>query len=197
MREILDELDVKNPQVIYYGWQPGGASAAFPTRLRLERALGDRDDLRSVADEVSRRGGTFALYLDPTAALREEPRSYSRYDLAMAITGDYLRGHRRGKPNYYFNFQAMRSRFTALSRSLADQNGVGLALDGISDTLYSDFRRGATLNREETIAAYRALLEGSPVPLALYRPNDYLFAYARAVYDVPITDNGYIFTTQT
>ncbi|MDW7991009.1 MAG: DUF5696 domain-containing protein, partial [Anaerolineae bacterium] len=45
MREILDELDVKNPQVIYYGWQPGGASAAFPTRLRLERALGDRDDL--------------------------------------------------------------------------------------------------------------------------------------------------------
>ncbi len=197
MEEILAQLDVKNPQVVYYGWQPGGASAAFPNRLQLERALGSQRDLRRAAGEVARRGGTFALYLDPTAALREEPGSFSRYDLAMAITGDYPQGHRRGKPNFYFNLQALQSRFAALGHSLKDEGGIGLALDGIGGTLYSDFRRGASLNREEAIAAYRALLEGSPVPLALYRPNDYLFAYARAIYDLPITDNGYIFTTQT
>ncbi len=197
MKEILDELDVQNPQVVYYGWPPGGASAAFPTRLRLEQALGSRADLRRMAEEVARRGGTFALYLDPTAALREEPRSFSRYDLAMAITGDYLWGHRRGKPNFYFNLQALQSRFAALVHSLKDESGIGLALDGLSDTLYSDFRRTSPLNREEAIIAYRALLDGSPVPLALYRPNDYLFAYARAIYDLPITDNGYIFTAET
>ncbi len=197
MKEILDELDVKNPQVVYYGWQPGGASASFPTRLRLEGALGSPADLRRMAEEIARRGGTFALYLDPTAALEEEPRAFSRYDLAMAITGDYLRGHRRGKPHFYFNLQALQSRFAALARRLEGESGIGLALDGLGDTLYSDFRRTSPLNREEAIAAYRALLDGSPLPLALYRPNDYLFAYARAIYDLPVTDNGYIFTTET
>lgn len=197
MEEILDRLEVKNPQVVYYGWQPGGASAMFPTRLRLERALGDLGDLRRTMEEVARRGGTFSLYLDPVAALKEESRAFSRHDLAMAITGDYLQGYQRGKPNYYLHFQALRSRFTTLSQTLEDADGIGLALDSMSDTLYSDFRRGSSLNREEAIAAYQALLDGSPVPLALYRPNDYLLPYARAVYDIPTTDNGYLFTTAT
>lgn len=197
IEKILAELEVKNPQVIYYGWQPGGASAMFPSRLRLEPALGNLADLRRVVDRVAQRGGTFALYLDPMAALQEEPGAFSRYDLAMAITGDYLQGYRRGKPNFYFHPQALQSRFTALSWSIKDENPIGLALDAIGDTLYSDFRRGSPMNREEAIAAYQALLNASPVPLALYRPNDYLFAYARAIYDIPITDNGYIFTTAT
>ncbi len=197
MEEILERLEVKNPQVVYYGWQPGGASAMFPTRLRLERALGDLGDLRRVARQLSRRGGTFSLYLDPTAALEEESRAFSRYDLAMAITGDYLHGYRRGKPHFYFNLQALQARFIALSRSLEREDAIGLALDGIGDTLYSDFRRGSPLNREEAIAAYQALLDVTSIPLAFYRPNDYLFAHARAIYDIPITDNGYIFTTET
>lgn len=197
LEQILARLEVSNPQVIYYGWQPGGASAMFPTRLRLDGALGRLADLRRVAEQVAGRGGTFALYLDPLAALKNDQRSFSRYDLAMAITGDYLEGYRRGKPNFYFNFPTLKARFTAFSRNVRDKLPAGLALDTIGSILYADFRRGNTLNRKEAIAAYQTLLADSPIPLALFMPNDYLFAQARAYYDIPITDNGYIYTTAT
>jgi hypothetical protein len=196
MREILAELRVSNPQVVYYGWQPGGASAMPPTRLKLDRHLGRLSDLRALAESVRARGGTFALYLDPLAALREEQRAFSRYDLAMAITGDYLRGYWRGKPNFYFNLSALQARFRSLSREVNQKLSAGLALDHIGNFLFSDFRKGNTLNREQAIAAYQELLSTSPVPLALYTPNDYLFAYASAYYDIPLSDSGYIYATR-
>ncbi len=196
MEQILGELEVDSPQVVYYGWQPGGASAMPSTKLKLDGALGRLADLREVAEQVGSRGGTFALYLDPLAALLDQG-SYSRRDLAMAITGDYLEGYRRGKFNYYFSFPSLEERLGAFSRKVQDKLSVGLALDNIGTTLYSDLRQGNSLSREEAIAAYQALLAGSPVPLALYTPNDYLLSYARAYYDIPITDDGYIYTTAT
>ncbi|MBN1954575.1 MAG: hypothetical protein JW900_05940 [Anaerolineae bacterium] len=196
MEQILGELQVAGPQVIYYGWQPGGASAMPSTHLWLDRALGSVADLREAAERVNARGGTLALYLDPLAAIRDQG-SYSRHDLAVAITGDYLDGYRRGKRNYYLSFAALEARLAALSSEVQEKLPAGLALDNIGATLYADFRRGSPLSREETIAAYQGLLAGSPVPIALYTPNDFLFAHARAYYDIPITDNGYIYTTAT
>ncbi len=196
VEQILGELPVGSPQVVYYGWQPGGASAMPAARLALDGALGSLADLRELAEYVAGRGGTLALYLDPVAALKDQGY-YSRRDLAMAITDDYLQGYRRGKPNFYMSFPGIEARFVPFSRGVQEKLPAGLALDNIGATLYSDFRRDGPLNREETIAAYRALLSDSPLPLALYTPNDYLLAYARAYYDIPITDNGYIYTTAT
>lgn len=196
MEQILGELQVANPQVIYYGWQPGGASAMPSSNLELDGALGSLADLREAAQRAIDRGGTLALYLDPLAALKDQGR-FSRRDLAMAVTGDYIQGYRRGKPNYYFNFPAIEARFAPLARRVQEKLPAGLALDNIGPTLYADFRKDNPRNREETLAAYRKLLAASPVPLALYAPNDYLLTYARAYYDIPITDNGYIYTTAT
>ncbi len=196
VEQILAELDVTNPQVIYYGWQPGGASAMPPAYLALDGSLGTLADLGRVAEQVARRGGTFALYFDPLAAIRDQG-GYSRYDLAVAITGDYPQGYRRGKPNFFLNLPVLEARLGSLGREIQSKVPAGLALDNIGSTLYSDFRRDNLLNREEAIDAYRSLLAAIPVPLALYMPNDYLFAYARAYYDIPIADSGYIYTTAT
>lgn len=196
VEQILAELEVANPQVIYYGWQPGGASAMPPAHLSIDGNLGTPADLRKLAEQVARRGGTLALYLDPLAAIRDQG-GYSRYDLAMAITGDYPQGYRRGKPNFYFHFPALEARLVPFSRQVRDQIPAGLALDHIGSTLYSDFRRDNLRNREETAAAYRTLLADIPLPLALYAPNDYLFAYASAYYDIPTSGSGYVYTTAT
>ncbi len=196
VERILGELQVGSPQVIYYGWQPGGAAAMPPGHLWLDGALGRLADLQAVAAQVAARGGTLALYLDPLGAIRDQGH-YSRHDLAMAITGDYLRGYRRGKPNYYLSLPALEARLGPFGREVQEKLAAGLALDNIGATVYSDFRQGNTVSREEMIAAYQSLLAGIPVPVALYAPNDYLLAYARAYYDIPITDNGYIYTTAT
>ncbi len=195
-RAILEALDVSNPQVIYYGWQPGGASAMPPQRVKLDGKLGSLADLKALADVIQQRGGSLSLYYDPIAAFVHDSSAYSRYDLAMAITTAYSKGYQRHKLNYYFNVPAIEDRFSSLSESLSERLPAGLALDDIGKTLYSDFRRGQTLTREEMIAALQSLLSGSQVPLSFYTPNDYLFAYTSAYYDIPLDSSGYTYAGQ-
>jgi hypothetical protein len=194
MRAILETLQVKRPQVVYYGWQPGGASAMFPRQLKLDSKLGALSDLQALAADLEARGGSLNLYYDPLAALTDAPASYSRYDLAMAITNITISSSLRGKMNYYFNLPALTRRFSALSQDVQQRLPTsGLALDHISSVLFSDFRRGQTLNREETIAAYQNLFAESNIPLAFYTPNAYLLPYANAYYDIPLTSSGYTY----
>lgn len=197
MREILAGLQIPNAEVIYYGWQPFGATSMPPTALALEGGLGSLDDLRTVAQEVTAGGGHFSLYLDPQAALWDEPGYSPRTDLAMAITNVSIEGYNRFYPRHYFTLDVLRQRYASLSGELASEPNIGLALDGIGSMLYADFREGVRLNREATIEAYRALLSESPVRLGFYSPNDYLFGLAQAYYDMPLGDNGYIYTSET
>ena len=46
MADILKDLNIKNPDVIYYGWQPLGASSMPPKSLKLESSLGNQDQLQ-------------------------------------------------------------------------------------------------------------------------------------------------------
>lgn len=195
MREILDGLQLPNPEVIYYGWQPFGATTMPPTWLALEGGLGSLSDLNTLAGEITAEGGHFSLYLEPQVALWGESGYSPRNDLAMAITNVVLEGYSRHY-NHYFTFDALQERYTALSRDVAAQLDAGLALDSIGSTLYSDFRRGSPLNREAAIAAYQTLLDESPLRLGFYRPNDYLLGLAQAYYDMPLGDNGYIYTSE-
>ncbi len=195
METVLSTLNVANPQVVYYGWQPGGASAPLPVQGKLDPALGRRSELVAMAERVKARGGTFSLYYDPLSALRGGAGDVSRYDLALAINSQYIRGYHRNHPVHYLSPSAAEKRLLSLGRDV-QKWGVGLAVNVLGSVLYSDFRRSHSLNREETIAAYQRMLTQSPVPIAFYGPNDYLFAYATAYYDIPLTSNGYVYVSE-
>jgi hypothetical protein len=198
MGAILNELAVQNPAVIYYGWQPKGASTMPPLSLRLDGTLGSVGELRALAEEVTAGGGDFYLYLDPQAALWEEGGYSERRDLAMSITNFNLLGYNRGKVNHYFNWEALSERYRGLSGDVfGELPAAGLALDGITSSLYSDFKDDHLLNREEAIARYQALLAESGGKLALYAPNDYLFGGMQAYYDIPIDNSGYLYMSET
>jgi hypothetical protein len=198
MGNILDQLDVQNPDVIYYGWQPRGASTMPPRSLRVDRKLGDRDELALLMEQVAAANGRFYLYLDPQAALWDE-RGYSeRRDLAMSITNFNLVGYNRNKVNYYLNYDALSERYTSLSQDILAELQAGLALDNIGSMLYSDFKNNHFLNREEAIQMYQTLLaENGGGNTAFYLPNDYMFGLMQAYYDIPLSDSGYLYTTET
>lgn len=196
MESILDDLQVDNPQVTYYGWQPMGATTMPPTTLKIEPALGSLDNLRALAKQVQQSGGQFSLYLDPQAAIWGEAGYSARNDLALAITNINLEGYSRTH-NYYFSFNPLQQRYLFLTNDIAEKWNGGLALDGISNLLYSDFRKSAPLNREDSIQAYQNLLGKTPMPLGMYRPNDYLWGLAQAYYDMPLGGNGYIYTSES
>ncbi|MEJ5310537.1 MAG: DUF5696 domain-containing protein [Anaerolineae bacterium] len=194
MQAILTDLALPNPEVVIYGWQPLGAATMPPTKLRVERALGSLRDVRALADDIAAQGGRLSLYLDPQAALQNESGYSRRYDLAMSIMRSALQGASRNKRTFYFNLEALARRYAALSAQVTEELGAGLAVDGLGFMLYSDFRDGRFANREDAIRAYQQLLAEDGAA-AFYRPNDYLWAYAAAYYDVPIADSGYIYTS--
>lgn len=195
MGDILASLGLPNTEVVYYGWQPYGATSMPPTSLQIEGTLGSTDELERLANTITGQGGHFSLYLNPQAALSNEAGYSPRNDLAMAITDTTLDGYSR-YPTHFFTFHILEERFSALSESVSARSSFGLALAGVGTTLYSDFRSGQQRNREEAIAAYQAVLAQSPLRLAFYSPNDYFYFLAQAYYDMPLGDNGYIYTTR-
>lgn len=197
MAGILDELNVKNPQVVYYGWQPLGASSMPPKSLKLEASLGSLAQLKSLVEEIQGGGGSFSLYLNPQAALYKESGYSPRYDLAMAITNVNMIGYNRDTVNYYFNLNAVKDRLWQLSQETASELNAGLALDGIGSILYSDFKPANLLNREEAVVQYQALMADDPAGKAFYLPNDYMYAYMDAYYDMPLGNSGYIYATES
>jgi hypothetical protein len=203
MRAILDDLQVKNPQVVYYGWQPDGASSMPPKTFKLDGSLGTPGELAALIGDVQATGGQFNLYVDPQAAFWDEPGYSTRSDLAVAIINENIIGYNRDKVNFFRNFASLSQFYTSLNQDVWRAVGAGLALDGIGTNLYSDFKDGNFISREQAIQQYRALLaaDGSDNLVALrsafYRPNHYLFRYMQAYYDIPVTDSGYIYTTAT
>ncbi|MEP7355673.1 MAG: DUF5696 domain-containing protein, partial [Anaerolineales bacterium] len=194
MRDILADLGLKNEEVIYYGWQPLGASSTPPASVKLDGSLGTVDALRALAQTVAGGGGTLSLYVDPQAALKGEGGYSTRSDLALSITSVNLQGYNRNMLNYYLNLEAAGRRYGALSQGAA-QLGLGLAVDGLGANAYSDFRRNHLVNREFAIQQIQALLAGNGARLGFYKPNDYAFGAMRAYYDMPISNSGYIYTT--
>lgn len=197
MDDMLTGLNVKNVDVVYYGWQPLGAGSMPPRSLKLESGLGNMDQLQALADRVKSGGGNFSLYYDPMAAVERESGYSTRNDLAMSITNANLKGYNRWKPNYFFNLNALSERYVGLSKDVFSHPHIGLAVDGMGWVLYSDFKKGHFLSREQAITEYQNLLAKNNGSTAFYAPNDYLFAYTRAYYEMPLSDNGYVFTTES
>ncbi len=197
MGEILAGLEIGSPEVVYYGWQTRGAAAMPPDHLKLDNALGSAADLRDVVEQVTALGGHFSLYCNPQAALTHESGYNARYDIAMSITRLYLIGYNRQRSSYYFNLEALSDRLGSLDESVQDRlPGSGLALDEMGYMLYSDFNASHFLNRQDSISQYAELLGGLGSRTPLYTPNDYLFGYAAAYYDIPLGGSGYTYSTE-
>jgi hypothetical protein len=135
--------------------------------------------------------------LNPQSALLKEGGYSPRYDLAMAITNVNMIGYNRHTVNYYLNINAVDERLSNLNQDVVSKLNAGLALDGIGSMLYSDFKAGNFLNREDAITRYQALMEANPGRKAFYLPNSYMFAYMDAYYDMPLSNNGYIYMTDS
>ena len=121
-----------------------------PRSFRLDRNLGDEEQLAALIKTIEALGGNFSLYLDPQAALFLDSGYSARNDLAMSITSLNLEGYNRQKPNYFLNYEALSSRYSSLSADVFELQ-AGFALDGIGSVLYSDFKRGHFLDRENAI----------------------------------------------
>jgi len=199
MKEILADLKINgvfNPEVIYYGWQPLGASKMIPTTLKLESKLGSISTLKNLIAGIEADNGTFSLYVNPQVAYRNASGYSTRTDLAMSITNKNLLSNDRNKVNYLFNLKNITKRLEGLDQ-IKDLDSLEFAVGTMGYTLYSDFKSSQFLNRENAITAYRDLWGSVDHRLSFYSPNDYALKYARNIYDTPVTNSGYVYASDT
>ncbi|KAF0227590.1 MAG: hypothetical protein FD133_511 [Erysipelotrichaceae bacterium] len=198
MKAILEDLKVNgvfNPEVIYYGWQPLGASHMMPTSFNLESKLGSLSTLKSLISWIDENKGTFSLYVNPQIAIRNASGYSTRTDLAMSITNKNLLSFDRNKVNYLFNLKNVSKRLLGVDKVNIDE--IELAIGTMGYDLYSDFKSSNFLNREDAISAYRQIWDTVKHPLSFYKPNDYALKYTRNIYDIPVTNSGYVYTSDT
>lgn len=197
MSDILNTLNISNPEVIYYGWQPLGASRMPPRSFKLDPKLGSLNELEELMQDIQSKGGRFFLYVDPQAAYWDVPGYSTRADLAMSITNNNIVSYNRYKVNFFRNYDSLSDYYTAISTSVNKEMDAGLALDSVGSNLYSDFKRGHFLSREDAILKYQDLIGSTDGLRGFYIPNDYVFRFMQAYYDIPVSDSGYIYTTDT
>lgn len=197
MGQILDNLEINNPDVVYYGWQPLGASTMLPKKFELDDGLGSKKELRDLANDVVSEGGRFFLYKDPQSALVDEKGYSTRYDLSMSITNSNITGYNRNKVNYFLNVNATEEMYESLKGDVFSEMGAGFAIDSIGSTLYSDFKGESVVNRENMISRYLEIFTEEEGALCFYHPNDYFFGLMSGYYDMPISTSGYLYTTDT
>jgi hypothetical protein len=168
-----------------------------PKSFKLDKSLGNQAQLTSLMQEIQSGGGHFYLYLDPVAAYRDEPGYSNRSDLAMSIMNASIVSYNRNLVNFFRNLGSIKDFYTSLSKEVFTDLKAGLALDGIGTNLFSDYKSGHLMSREDSIQQYQALLAANSGDMAFYNPNDYLFRFMNAYFDIPISDSGYIYTTDT
>jgi hypothetical protein len=196
METILTDLGIQNPEVVYYGWQPLGASSMPPRSFKIDRKLGTKQQLIALSQKIQASGGHLYLYLDPQSTFQNESGYSTRSDLAMSITNMNITSFNRNQVNFFRNLKALRDYYTSISQDVFTELNAGFALDGIGTNLYSDHKKRNELTREEAIQQYQTLLSENRLNTAFYIPNHYLFRFMQAYFDIPITDSGYIYTSE-
>ena len=193
--ESLVQGGVERLDMVYRCYAKNNEAGAAPVAR-----LGDEAAFGALYDFLAAQGGSLAYRLDPLTANKDQItlRTQAADNLsAMEITtytGEEWALY--GQFYYYRLSEAKKRTELALGR---DVYRGSFALDGVSNLLYSDFTSGREQTRAENMAASAALANelAAGGRIAMYRPNEYLWQYCDAAYDVPVNSGQYLYVTDT
>ncbi|HHY82914.1 MAG TPA: hypothetical protein GX505_09595 [Clostridiales bacterium] len=198
----IDELEasgVANLSVVLWGYEKGGASGHKLDSVRLESAIGTKNQLKALKNKLSSRGNELILRKEIQRGYeRQVDRSLLSYHIDGGVISQTDASKLMFNTLYYQNIRKMQSTLDLFARNKDVMEN--LALTGIPANLFSDFRRNNEIYRNEAKDRIIKLLEtagGEFNKLALYDPNVYALKYADAVYDIPMQHSQFAFETDT
>ncbi len=210
--KMVDELadaDIKNIIMNYQGWFNGGYYHDVPDKLKLVKKLGSERDLEDLSAKIEANGGK--LYGD--VALQKVTVISKRYKSTVE-TSRYFAYSVEAEfgmidpvsLDQYSSFGYQERRFYMLSprflpRYVEDFTDeitsidiTGISLRDLGSSLISDKRRTRPINREEALQVVEGQLkkvEETGKDLLINKANDYAFAYATDIENVPMAHNDF------
>lgn len=194
--KLLNE-QVDNIQLRYNGWRQGGVIPGFPNKVRLEKALGSKDDFKALTSYLAEnqigfypnvdflnvydnKYGKFHLRRDIAQSLNRQPIWMIRDDIAWA----YVLAPSR--------IDEVIDRFLVDYQSLAVG---GIALGDLGKQINSDFALEKPTSRADSLVlmeeAMNKLKTEGNLELLVNKANIYSVPYADHIVNLPLTSNNY------
>lgn len=202
VKDILSELrglGVQNVLSVYRGWQSGGLYNVPITSYKADGNIGGSSALTNLVRSEAQQGNTIYLYND---ALTVNARTNSTtYNVMKMVNKRTFKMDVNGQVYDTFYYLMPGRSSGNLDRFVKDINNkdVGnLALAGITGKLFSYSSKGFYYSRTDTMDIYldavKAAHENSS--LVMETPNAYLWEYADAFLDMPLSSSDYLYLDQ-
>lgn len=162
----------------------------------LNPALGTSEAWAKLNETLAGKG-RLRIHLDPVRANKDQINlrlsSVTAMGLSPAAT---LRAGGVYPETYYYRTALVEKN---IQNHLGQMGGYAVALDGLGQILTSDYTAGAEVTRERALEQAQTLAAGlhAHAPLALYAPNQPLWAYAGRFYDLPLSSDQLLFESDT
>lgn len=205
----LASSGITNQVMNYQGWMNGGYYHDVVDKIKVPHKLGGKSALEALSNTVVSGGGTF--YAD--VALQKVTFISKRYSYNKETSRYYGTGYvadfglvnpanlrRTSGLGYTENlYDLISPKFLVryadkFAGKITGYDIQGISLRDLGDELHSDKKRTNVIDREEALDVVKARLsklENAGKDIMLNDSNDYAFAYADDIINVPLTDNDY------
>jgi len=198
--EDLNTLGIRNVSSGLLGWQSGGITSGHPGETKWSDAIGSKSAFTKLIEQAQSFGYDVSFSQDYVRIHRDQinfatgaARHINSWYIETRLWGEFpvnLFGSAKPKKSAAW----IKTQATAL-----DKLGIeSLTIDGIGDTLSSDYDEGFT-SVEDTMALYvKTLSELDPaLKVAINTPHDYLWGNTDIFLDTPVYATQFLIETDT
>ena len=202
MEGILGELrglGVQNVLSVYRGWQSGGLYNVPITGYKADGNIGGGGALASLIRSEAQKGNTIYLYND--ALTVNATTNSTTYNVMKMVNKRTFELDVNGQVYDTFYYLMPGRSSGNLERFVSDinkQNISNLALSGITEKLFSYSSKGSYYSRTDTMDIYMDAVSAAHENsnLVMETPNAYLWEYADAFLDMPLSSSDYLYLDQ-
>lgn len=195
----LRQLGVESVLSVYKGWQQDGINAWPLSSYKADSAIGGTKALTNLIKDQAQQGYNVYLYND--SILVNDSTTAFTFDVMKMVNKRTFKIETRGQVYDLFYYLLPSKTGENLSRLTADmlKDGVdGMALTGMTNTLFSYSSKGSYYSRSDTLAAYLSAIAAADekLDLVLENPSVYIWKYADAYLDMPLGSSDYLYVDQ-
>ena len=200
--EIYSQLQaagVENLISVYKGWQKGGLYNFPISKYKADGAIGSTSALTKLIREQAENG--YQLYLYNDGLLVNDSTNANTFNVMKMVNKRTFKLETNGQVYDLFYYLLPSKANSTLNKLVADctSDGVNtLALAGITDTLYSFSSKGYYYSRTDTKQSFINTVSqvSDSCGLLLETPNAYLWLYADAILDMPLSSSAYLYVDE-
>ena len=202
VKDILNELrgmGVQNVLSVYRGWQSGGLYNVPISGYKADGNIGGTGALTSLIRSEAQQGNTIYLYND--ALTVNATTNSTTYNVMKMVNKRTFKMDVNGQvyDTFYYLMPGRSSGNLDRFVGAINNKDIGnLALAGITQKLFSYSSKGSYYSRTDTMDIYMDAVSAAHENsnLVMETPNAYLWEYADAFLDMPLSSSDYLYLDQ-